>query len=127
MKKTMGVDVDRKTGDVYWSDTAEGVIMRGSQDGQIIESVIIDGLENADAIVIDSTGRKIYWTDAGRNSIEVAELDGTNRKVLIWSGLENPRAITLHYHHGLMFWSDWGRQGRIEKSDMDGKNRYRFL
>lgn len=22
-----------------------------------------------------------------------------------------------------MFWSDWGKEGRIEQSDMDGKNR----
>ncbi|KAK6619502.1 hypothetical protein RUM43_012259 [Polyplax serrata] len=123
MKNTKGVDVDRKTGDIYWTDTTEDVIMRASRDGYRIESVVIDNLDTADGIVVDSTGRKIYWTDAGRKSIEVCELDGTNRKVLIWTDLENPRAITLHYHHGLMFWSDWGKKARIEQADMDGKNR----
>lgn len=59
MKNTIGVDVDRKTGDVYWSDTSEDVIMRASLDGEIVENIIVDGLHTADGIVIDSTGRKV--------------------------------------------------------------------
>ncbi|XP_049859513.1 low-density lipoprotein receptor-related protein 4 [Schistocerca gregaria] len=123
LKNAIAVDVDRKTGEIYWTDTAEDVIQKATLDGRRIETVIYDGLETADGIVIDSTGRKIYWTDAGRNSIEVAELDGRNRKVLVWSGLESPRAITLHYSRGLMYWSDWGKNARIEQADMDGRNR----
>ncbi|PSN54231.1 Low-density lipoprotein receptor-related protein 4 [Blattella germanica] len=113
--------------DIYWTDTAEDVIQKATPDGKRIESIIVDGLETADGIVVDSTGRKIYWTDAGRNSIEVAELDGRNRKVLVWSDLESPRAIALHYHHGLMYWSDWGKNARIEQADMDGDNRLTLI
>ncbi|XP_068085893.1 low-density lipoprotein receptor-related protein 4 [Anabrus simplex] len=123
LKNAIAVDVDRKTGEIYWTDTAEDVIQKATPDGRHIETVIFDGLETADGIVVDSTGRKIYWTDAGRNSIEVAELYGHNRKVLVWSELESPRAITLHYTLGLMYWSDWGKNARIEQADMDGKNR----
>nr|CAD7429648.1 unnamed protein product [Timema monikensis] len=127
LKNAIAADVDRKTGEIYWTDTAEDLIQKATQDGKNIENIIFDGLETADGIVIDSTGRKLYWTDAGRNSIEVAELDGRNRKVLVWSGLESPRAITLHYYHGLMFWSDWGKNARIEQADMDGKNRLTLI
>ncbi|KAF4523621.1 hypothetical protein B566_EDAN010130, partial [Ephemera danica] len=110
-------------GEIYWTDTADDVIQKAKPDGSGVENIIIDGLESADGIVIDSTGRKLYWTDGGRSSIEVAELDGRNRKVLIWSGLDSPRAITLHYHLGLMFWSNWGKVPSIEQADMDGHNR----
>lgn len=80
MKKTMAVDVDRKTGMglffqrgwsqnnyyfndipgmIYWTDTGEDVIMRSTQDGDVVENIIVDGLDTADGIVVDSTGRKV--------------------------------------------------------------------
>lgn len=37
---------------------------------------------------------------------------------------DSPRAIALHYEYGYMFWSDWGTSAKIERADMDGKNRY---
>jgi hypothetical protein len=35
------------------------VIQKATPDGQQIESIIVDGLETADGIVVDSTGRKV--------------------------------------------------------------------
>ncbi|CAB3366747.1 Hypothetical predicted protein [Cloeon dipterum] len=123
MHNAVAVDVDRKTGEIYWSDTVEDVIRKGKDNGSDVQDVIIDSLDNVEGIVVDSTGRKIYWTDGGRHSIEVAELDGSNRKVLICKDLDSPRAITLHYHRGLMFWSSWGKKPSIERASMDGSNR----
>ncbi|XP_041973520.1 low-density lipoprotein receptor-related protein 4 isoform X2 [Aricia agestis] len=123
LKNALGVDVDQRTGLIYWTDTGERKIQRATKDGKNIETIIGKGLHTADGLVIDSAGRKIYWTDGGRNSIEVAELDGSNRKVLVWTGLDSPRAIALHYEHGYMFWSDWGTSAKIERADMDGQNR----
>lgn len=37
--------------------------------------------------------------------------------------LDSPRAIALYYEQGYMFWSDWGTTAKIERADMDGKNR----
>ncbi|CAG9563555.1 unnamed protein product [Danaus chrysippus] len=123
LKNALGVDVDQRTGLIYWTDTGERKIKRANKEGQQNETIIGRGLHTADGIAIDSAGRKIYWTDGGRNSIEVAELNGTNRKVLVWTGLDSPRAIALHYDYGFMFWSDWGTSAKIERADMDGKNR----
>ncbi|XP_063374859.1 low-density lipoprotein receptor-related protein 4 [Cydia amplana] len=123
LKNALGVDVDQKTGLIYWTDTGERKIQRSNKGGENIETIIGKGLHTADGIAIDSSGRKIYWTDGGRNSIEVAELDGSNRKVLVWTGLDSPRAIALHYDLGYIFWSDWGTSAKIERADMDGKNR----
>ncbi|XP_060531905.1 low-density lipoprotein receptor-related protein 4-like [Cylas formicarius] len=123
LKLATSVDVDRKTGEIYWTDTSADCIQRATPDGKNVQVVISNEIEAPDGIVVDSTGRKIYWTDGERNSIEVAELDGKNRKLLFHRDLDNPRAITLHYHHGLMFWSDWGKQAKIEVAHMDGTNR----
>ncbi|XP_056643570.1 low-density lipoprotein receptor-related protein 4 isoform X1 [Diorhabda sublineata] len=123
LKLVTSVDVDRKTGDIYWTDTAEDVIRKATPDGKNIDVIIMHEMESPDGIAVDSAGRKIYWTDGERNSIEVAELDGKHRKVLFHRNLVNPRAITLHYHHGLMFWSDWGEKGKIEVAYMDGTQR----
>ncbi|CAH0397300.1 unnamed protein product [Chilo suppressalis] len=123
LKNALGVDVDQRTGLVYWTDTGEKKIQRARKDGKNNETIVGSGLHTVDGIVIDSAGRKIYWTDGGRNSIEVAELDGRNRKVLVWTGLDSPRAIALHYQEGYMFWSDWGQSAKIERADMDGNNR----
>lgn len=48
-----------KSGDIYWTDTTEDVIMRASRDGYNVDRIIIDGLDTADGIVVDSTGRKV--------------------------------------------------------------------
>ncbi|XP_052737933.1 low-density lipoprotein receptor-related protein 4 isoform X1 [Bicyclus anynana] len=123
LKNALGVDVDQKTGLIYWTDTGERKIKRANKQGTENETIIGRGLHTADGIAIDSAGRKIYWTDGGRNSIEVAELNGKNRKVLVWTGLDSPRAIALHYENGYMFWSDWGTSAKIERANMDGKSR----
>ena len=47
------------TGEIYWTDTAEDIIQKATPDGKRIESIIVDGLETADGIVVDSTGRKV--------------------------------------------------------------------
>jgi hypothetical protein len=47
------------SGEIYWTDTAEDVIQKATPDGKYIQSIIVDGLETADGIVIDSTGRKV--------------------------------------------------------------------
>ncbi|XP_044749052.1 low-density lipoprotein receptor-related protein 4 [Coccinella septempunctata] len=123
LKMAVSVDVDRRTGEIYWTDTQEAVIKKIKSDGSDLQIIIMHELMNPDGIAIDSTGRKIYWTDRGRSSIEVCELDGSNRKVLFSTHNGNPRAIALHYHHGLIFWSDWGSKPKIEVANMDGQNR----
>jgi hypothetical protein len=47
------------SGEIYWTDTGEDVIQRATPDGKHIENIIVDGLETADGIVVDSAGRKV--------------------------------------------------------------------
>ncbi|KAJ1530888.1 hypothetical protein ONE63_005730 [Megalurothrips usitatus] len=124
LQNTVAVDVDRATGDVYWSDTILSAIMKTSKEGNDPTVVVGSGLDTPYGLAVDSVGKKLYWTDSGRRIIEVSELDGSRRKVLIWDDLRSPCALTLLYAKGLMFWSDWDEhKGRIERAAMDGSGR----
>ncbi|GAB0097057.1 low-density lipoprotein receptor-related protein 4 [Sergentomyia squamirostris] len=127
LSHVVAIDVDRKTGYIYWSDTVEDIIIRSSIDGMEIEHIIDDSIDSVDGVAIDSNGRKIYWTDAGKHTIEVSELNGSNRAVLIWNDLESPRGIALNYENGLLFWTDFGSSPRIERAEMDGEQRKRIV
>lgn len=59
LKNVMSVDVDRKTGDIYWTDTAERVIEKAKPDGKHVETIMAYELTMVDAIAIDSSGRKV--------------------------------------------------------------------
>lgn len=61
LKRATSVDVDRKTGEIYWTDTAEDVIQKGTPDGNTMETIIMHELQTPDGIAIDSTGRKVQY------------------------------------------------------------------
>lgn len=123
----VSVDVDRQTGDIYWSDTVKDVIMKSSTDGLHVQQILSESMHSVDGLVIDSVGRKIYWTDVLRHTIEVSELNGHNRAVLVWEDLDSPRGIALDYRQGLMFWTDWGANPKIERAFMDGERRTQIV
>lgn len=58
-KLVTSVDVDRKTGEIYWTDTAEDTIQKGTPDGKNMDVLIMHEMEAPDGIAIDSTGRKV--------------------------------------------------------------------
>lgn len=59
LKNVMSVDVDRKTGEIYWTDTAQDVIQKALPYAKNITTVTMHELQMADGIAIDSTGRKV--------------------------------------------------------------------
>lgn len=127
MTNTMAVDVDPLTGDIYWSDTLEDVIMKSTADGASVQQIISESIDSVDGMAIDSIGRKIYFTDGGRHTVEVCELNGRNREVLVWQELEAPRGIAIDYVDGFLFWSDWGARPKIERAYMDGERRVKIV
>ncbi|RUS89222.1 hypothetical protein EGW08_003032, partial [Elysia chlorotica] len=123
VRNAIAIDVDVIEGKMYWTDTVLDRISRANLDGSDVEILVEHGVHTTDGLAVDSVGRKIYWTDDGHNRIEVSNLDGSMRTVLLYEYLDKPRAIALHYDKGYMFWTDWGKLARIERADMDGKNR----
>lgn len=61
LRNAVAVDIDHKNNDIYWTDTAEDIIQKASIDGTNLQSIIVDGLETADGIAVDSVGRKVSF------------------------------------------------------------------
>lgn len=126
MSNTMGVDIDTETGLIYWSDTYNHVIVRAMADGSNVQHVV-QSIEGADGLVIDSIGRKMYIAATGRGTVEVCELDGRNRFIIAYQRLDAPRGIAIDYKHGVLFWTDWGTIPKIERAYMSGERRYEIV
>lgn len=62
LKQVTSIDVDRKTNEIYWTDTAEDTIQKGTRDGKNIDVLIMHEMEAPDGIAIDSTGRKVKFS-----------------------------------------------------------------
>lgn len=58
-KSAVSVDVDRKTGEIYWTDNVEDLIQKSTPDGKNITNIIQHELQTVDGIAIDSAGRKV--------------------------------------------------------------------
>ncbi|KAL9884451.1 LDL receptor related protein 4 [Glossina fuscipes fuscipes] len=127
ISNAVALDVDRKTGQIYWSDIVDSLIMSSSPDGLNVNRIIYESLDSPDGLVIDSVGRTLYWADAGRHTVEVATLDGKYRHLIAWKDLESPRGLALDYEAGFLFWTDWGHYRKIERAHMDGENRQRIV
>lgn len=59
LKNATGVDVNRKTGEIYWTDPGADVIKRASFDGKHVQTIVDSGISAADSLAVDSIGRKV--------------------------------------------------------------------
>jgi PBP1b-binding outer membrane lipoprotein LpoB len=55
----VALDVDTKTGEIYWADTVEDVIMKSKPDGMKTKQILSESMESVDGLIIDSIGRKV--------------------------------------------------------------------
>ena len=99
-QRPIALDYDPIEDRVYWSDIAQGRIIRAFFNATSVKTLFSSNVKTPDGLAIDYVGRNIYWTDTGTNRIEVGRLDGTGRKLLITGGLDEPRAIVLDERNG---------------------------
>lgn len=59
LKLVTTVDVDRKTGEIYFADKAEDTIQKATSNGKILDVIIMHEIEEPDGIALDSSGRKV--------------------------------------------------------------------
>ncbi|PFX23090.1 Low-density lipoprotein receptor-related protein 6 [Stylophora pistillata] len=122
-QRPIALDFDSLEDRVYWSDTAQGLIISAFFNVTGVKILFRSNVLTPEGLVISHMSRTIYWTDTGTNRIEVGSLDGTRRKLLFKDGLDEPRAIILNERNGTMYWTDWGANPKIEKAGMDGSRR----
>lgn len=128
-RSSAAIALDVKDEMIYWTDMINKTINRIRKDKTESHEIIIkDGLEKPEGLAVDWIGRKLYWADTGKNTISVSNLDGTHIKTIV-NGTESEelRTLAVYPEKGFIFWADWGDQPKMERADLNGKNRKTIL
>lgn len=59
LKNASGVDVDWKTGDVYFTDPGSDIIARTTFNGNSSKILVNSSIDIVDSLVVDTIGRKV--------------------------------------------------------------------
>jgi DNA-binding beta-propeller fold protein YncE len=139
------LQLEKKSGKLYWCDREGMRVMRANLDGSNIETLVDtsqgDPRPGQDlrkwcvGIAVDAAGGKFYWTQKGadkagqgrifRANIELTEGQTlANRRdiELLYENLPEPIDLDLDVAHGLMYWTDRGdppRGNTVNRAPMD--------
>jgi DNA-binding beta-propeller fold protein YncE len=139
------IQLEKKSGKLYWSDREGMRVMRANLDGSNIETVADtsqgDPRPGPDAsrwcvgVAIDVDGGKVYWTQKGpdnagkgricRAGIEVpAGQTASNRMDIevLYDALPEPIDLDLDLNNRVMYWTDRGdppRGNTVNRAPMD--------
>jgi DNA-binding beta-propeller fold protein YncE len=139
------LQLEKKTGKLYWCDREGMRVMRANLDGSNIETLVDtsegDPRPGPDArkwcvgIAVDAAGGKFYWTqkgddNAGQGRIFRANIElprgrtPANRQdiELLYDNLPEPIDLELDVAHRLMYWTDRGdppRGNTVNRARMD--------
>jgi DNA-binding beta-propeller fold protein YncE len=139
------MQIERKTGKLYWCDREGMRVMRANIDGSNIETLVDtsegDPRPGRDlrkwcvGIAVDAARGKFYWTQKGadkagqgrifRANIELAEgQTPANRRdiELLYDNLPEPIDLDLDIAHRVMYWTDRGdppRGNTVNRAPMD--------
>jgi hypothetical protein len=122
--------LDKRNGQLYWSDREGMRVMRSNIDGSNIETLVEAGRGDADrrdarnwcvGITLDTQHGHIYWTqkgpdNAGQGRIFRANMEmpkgqtSSNRKDIevLFDGLPEPIDLELDLKNRIMYWTDRG-------------------
>jgi DNA-binding beta-propeller fold protein YncE len=139
------IQIEKRTGKLYWCDREGMRVMRANLDGSNIETLVDtsegDPRPGPDArkwcvgIAVDAAGGRFYWTqkgddNAGQGRIFRANIElpggGTpaNRQdiELLYDNLPEPIDLELDVAHRVMYWTDRGdppRGNTVNRAPMD--------
>jgi len=139
------VQIEKRTGKLYWCDREGMRVMRANLDGSNIETLVDtsegDPRPGSDArkwcvgIAVDAAGGKFYWTqkgddNAGQGRIFRANIElprgrtAANRQdiELLYDNLPEPIDLDLDVAHRAMYWTDRGdppRGNTVNRAPMD--------
>jgi sugar lactone lactonase YvrE len=125
------LQIEKKSGKLYWCDREGMRVMRANLDGSSIETLVdtshgdprpgVDATKWCVGIVVDVDGGKIYWTQKGgdnanegrifRANIEVPRgQSATNRQdiELIYDRLPEPIDLEIDPTTRMLYWTDRG-------------------
>lgn len=82
------IALDETTGDLYWTDSLNGQIIRAEQNGEFAR-LITSEIVSPRGIALDIEAGKMYWVDDQVSKIQRANLDGSDIEDLLVENLQN--------------------------------------
>jgi hypothetical protein len=139
------LNLDKKNGQLYWSDREGMRVMRCDLDGSNIETLVETGQGEADrrdatkwcvGIAVDAEHGQIYWTQKGpdkagqgrifRAGIEIPKSQTAASRTdieVLFDNLPEPIDLDLDLNNRMMYWTDRGdppRGNTVNRAPMDG-------
>jgi hypothetical protein len=142
------IQLDKKSGKLYWCDREGMRVMRSNLDGSQIETLVETGRGDADrrdqtrwcvGITIDPERTQIYWTQKGPDNGEQGRLfragleipkgeTAANRSDIevFFDHLPEPIDLELDVKNRVLYWTDRGdppRGNTVNRASLDAKPR----
>jgi hypothetical protein len=124
------LQLDKKSGKLYWSDREGMRVMRANLDGSGIETLVQTGSTETDrldatrwcvGIAIDHEREQIYWTQKGPDNAEKGRIlragidiprgeTAANRSDIevVYGGLPEPIDLEIDHARRILYWTDRG-------------------
>jgi len=120
-----GADKSTPSGRLFFLDIGGGRVLSANPDGSDLKTLINEGRQFPDGLVVDAAAGHIYWTNMGNfkkndGSIFRSDLDGKNLITIVPPGVTfTPKQVHLEKKSGKLYWSD--REGmRVMRANLDG-------
>ena len=139
------LQIEKRTGKLYWCDREGMRVMRANLDGSNIETLVDtsegDPRPGPDArkwcvgIAVDAAGGKFYWTQKGDDNAGQGRIFRANIELpggqtpanrgdieLLYDNLPEPIDLDLDVAHRVMYWTDRGdppRGNTVNRAPMD--------
>ena len=120
-----GTDRSTPSGRLFFLDNGAGRVLTANPGGSDLRTLIGEGREGPDEVVVAAAAGHIYWTNMGNlkendGAILRSDLDGKNMITIVPpGGTFTPKQIKLEKKSGKLYWSD--REGmRVMRANLDG-------
>ena len=134
------LQLERRSGKLYWSDREGMRVMRANLDGSEIETLVDTSLGDSRpgsdprkwcvGIAVDTVGGKFYWTQKGlgricRANIQVPQgQSAENRRdiEILYDNLPEPIDLDIDPVNRMLYWTDRGdppRGNTVNRAHMD--------
>jgi len=113
VKEPTSIGIDNTTQSIYWCNSGDKLIKKGSYDGEVVPQTLFPGTREiiySYGMAIDAKNQKLYLSDF-KKFIKVGNLDGTgNMSVLydniIFPQMAAPSDLCIDPDHGKIYWTD---------------------
>ncbi len=138
------IQLDRRSGKLYWCDREGMRVMRANLDGSAVETLVETGRGDTDrrdqtrwcvGIAVDAGRGQIYWTQKGPDNAGLGRILRANIELppgqsaanrtdieVLFDGLAEPIDLELDLENRLLYWTDRGdppRGNTVNRAPLD--------